>query len=208
MEAVFLLMALSVIAALYLGTGKNRWLLFAYTFWGIALWILTQSGYYLTTHTLPPRFATVILPALAAALWFYKKIEKVSIRWLIAVHIIRIPVELCLHQLFLQRLLPESMTYTGYNFDILSGISAIVILVLHLTGKLPTLVFKVWNLLALTLLAIVVVTAVLSIPTAVQVLSFDQPNRAVLLFPYILLPGVIVPLVILSHLLLLKNLRK
>ena len=39
-----------------------------------------------------------------------------------------------------------------------------------------------------------------------QQLAFEQPNIAVLRFPYVLLPGIVVPLVGLSHLLHLKQL--
>ncbi|MEM9987092.1 MAG: hypothetical protein AAF804_18515, partial [Bacteroidota bacterium] len=48
--------------------------------------------------------------------------------------------------------------------------------------------------------------AILSAPLPFQQLAFEQPNVAVLRFPYVLLPGVVVPLVLLSHLLSLKYL--
>jgi hypothetical protein len=41
-----------------------------------------------------------------------------------------------------------------------------------------------------------------------QQMSFDQPNRAVLFFPYVFLPTIIVPIVLASHLFALyKSLR-
>jgi hypothetical protein len=33
-----------------------------------------------------------------------------------------------------------------------------------------------------------------------QQLNFDQPNRAVLYFPYVWLPAIVVPIVLFSHL--------
>jgi hypothetical protein len=45
----------------------------------------------------------------------------------------------------------------------------------------------------------VVITAIFCVPSPIQQLAFDQPNRAVLFFPYIWLPTVIVPIVFFSH---------
>jgi hypothetical protein len=57
-----------------------------------------------------------------------------------------------------------------------------------------------WNLICLALLANIVIRAVLSLPTDFQQFGFEQPNVAVLQFPYVWLPGLIVPLVLLAHL--------
>ena len=69
-----------------------------------------------------------------------------------------------------------------------------------------------WNLICLGLLSIIVTTAVLAIPTPFQQIGLDQPNIAVLYFPFNLLPGFIVPLVLFAHLqsikLIVKELRK
>lgn len=56
----------------------------------------------------------------------------------------------------------------------------------------------------LIMLTIIVSIAILSAPFPFQQLAFEQPNVAVLRFPYILLPSVIVPLVYLSHFITLK----
>ncbi|MFY8109282.1 MAG: hypothetical protein ACOVO9_09830, partial [Bacteroidia bacterium] len=57
-------------------------------------------------------------------------------------------------------------------------------------------------------LANIVITAVLSAPTPFQVLSFEQANMGVFKFPFTLLPGLIVPLVLLSHLINIHKLRR
>ena len=64
----------------------------------------------------------------------------------------------------------------------------------------------VWNVLGLGFLLTIVGIAILSAPLPFQQLAFEQPNIAVLRFPYVLLPGIVVPLVGLSHLLHLKQL--
>ncbi|MEK6481733.1 hypothetical protein WJR50_29585 [Catalinimonas sp. 4WD22] len=139
----------------------------------------------------------------------YRKLssQNLSLTYLIAIHILRLPIELILYQLYLKELIPELMTYQGWNFDILTGISAVMILVLYALNKLRREVFLVWNWLGLGLLVIIVVLAVLSAPTPLQQFAFEQPNVAVLKFPFIWLPAVVVPIVLLSHLLMIRHLK-
>lgn len=119
---------------------------------------------------------------------------------LTAVHVLRIPVELVLHQGYEAGLVPRDMTYSGFNFDIASGISAAVML-LWLRSKRPPGrgVLIAWNLACLVLLFIVVVTAVLSIPSSVQRINFATPNVLVTVVPWVLLPAMLVPAVLWAH---------
>ena len=93
------------------------------------------------------------------------------------------------------------MTFEGANFDILSGITApIICLIAFRNNSASRPLLIVWNLLALGLLANIVVTAVLAFPSPMQQIAFDQPNRAIMYFPLIWLPAVVVPIVLFSHL--------
>jgi hypothetical protein len=58
----------------------------------------------------------------------------------------------------------------------------------------------VWNIAALLLLVNVVTIAVMAMPSPMQRLALDQPNIAVLYFPFNWLPSVVVPIVLFSHL--------
>ncbi|MBK6627616.1 MAG: hypothetical protein IPJ87_10610 [Flavobacteriales bacterium] len=119
---------------------------------------------------------------------------------LTAIHVLRIPVELVLHQGFEEGLLPQDMTYAGFNFDIYSGISAVLLLPWLRSSRPPSRgVLIGWNIFCLVLLAIVVSTAVLSIPSSVQRINFDRPNVLLIAPPWILLPAVLVPAVLWSH---------
>ena len=125
----------------------------------------------------------------------------------ILIHLIRIPVELFIYWWFLKDLVPEIMTFTGRNFDILIGISAVLIYYFGFVKEVlnPWIIIG-WNLIGLAFLINIVVIAIFSAPTAIQVYGFDQPNNAVLVFPYIYLPVIIVPLVFLAHVLsIIKN---
>ncbi len=137
-------------------------------------------------------------------------IEKLNTNYLLGIHIIRIPVELCLYQLFLKGQIPEIMTFTGWNFDILIGLSAVVILIYQYVKKknLARQYFLFWNVIGLLFLSVIVIIAILSSPLPIQQFAFEQPNIALLEFPYSFLPTCIVPIVLISHFLLIKHLKQ
>ncbi len=183
-------------------------------------WILLQvgvslTGFYTNTEVMPPRFLLLVLPALIIILAlsvlprFKNYIHNFNTETLTLLHVVRIPVEIVLYGLYLHKVVPEIMTFEGRNFDILSGFTALLIFYFAYRKKgLSNKIIVWWNVLGLVLLFNIVVTAVLSAPFPFQQLAFDQPNIAVLYFPYILLPGFIVPLVLFSHIISLKKLIK
>ena len=91
------------------------------------------------------------------------------------------------------------MTFEGRNFDILIGIIAPIIGYYVTKGLIKRKSLIMWNAIGLFFVLFIVVNAVLSIEGPFQVFAFDQPNKAVNYFPYVLLPAVIVPIVIYTH---------
>lgn len=186
----------------------------------ILSWILVHSimgftGFYTITNTLPPRFLLMVAPPMLLIIGLFasskgrKFIDSLDLKSLTFLHTIRIPVELVLYWLFLQKTVPELMTFEGRNLDILSGISALVITYFYFTKKQTNLkTLLIWNFICLGLLVNIVVNAVLSAPSPFQQFAFDQPNIAVLYFPFNLLPAVVVPLVLFSHLAAVRQLIK
>jgi len=171
------------------------------------------TGFYLDTGSFPPRFVLLILPALLGILLLFvthrgrQFIDQLDLRTLTLLHIVRIPVELILLSLFIHKAIPELMTFEGRNFDILSGITAPIIYYFGFVKRTigPRVIF-IWNLISLGLLINIVANAVLSAPFPFQQFAFDQPNRAVLYFPFVWLPCCIVPLVLFSHLVAIRRL--
>jgi hypothetical protein len=163
------------------------------------------SGFFLVTNTMPPRFVLAPLPTtlilLAIVFFFARNSLSISaLRMLTLLHIIRVPVELCLHWLYQSGQIPQLMTFEGRNFDILSGLTAPFVAAWAFRGgKVNKPLLFVWNLLALGLLINIVTHAILSLETPFQKLAFEQPNRGVLYFPFIWLPAIVVPIVFVSH---------
>jgi hypothetical protein len=109
--------------------------------------------------------------------------------------------------LFQHGLLPQEMTFEGRNFDILSGITAVIIAFIGFRGgRINRPLLIVWNLFALALLINIVSVAILSFPTPFQRFGFEQPNVGVAYFPFIWLPTIIVPAVLFAHLVALFQL--
>jgi hypothetical protein len=164
---------------------------------------------------LPPRFALLVAPpVITIILIFITKrgrafIDMLSLEYLTWLHIVRIPVELTLYGLFTYKAVPELMTFAGRNFDIISGITAPFIAYFGFRKKiLSRKVILAWSFLALALLLNIVINAVLSAPFAFQKFAFDQPNIAVLHFPFVWLPCFIVPAVLFAHLVSIRRLWK
>lgn len=184
----------------------------------LLLWLTIQtalglSGFYLKTDTTPPRFPALVAPPLLLLIGLLLTqsgrnfLNNLSLSHLTLLHVVRIPVELVLFWLFLGRAVPEIMTFEGRNFDILSGLTAPVMYYFGFVRKiLPHSVLLIWNLTCLGLLINIVATAALSVPSPFQQLAFDQPNSAILYFPFLWLPSVVVPIVLLAHVAAIRRL--
>lgn len=184
----------------------------------VLLWLAIQmpvslSGFYQDTTTMPPRFLILIgVPLLFIVMLFLSSrgrryIDSLDLKFLTLLHIVRVPVELVLFWLFLNKTVPELMTFSGRNFDILSGLTApFIYYVGFVSRKLSPAMLLLWNFACLLLLFNIVTHAILSAPFPFQQLAFSQPNIAVLYFPFTWLPAGIVPLVLFSHLVSIRKL--
>lgn len=174
--------------------------------------VISLSGFYTKTDTLPPRFIFLVLPPLLfiTVLFLSEKgkryLDSLDPKYLTLLHTVRIPVEVVLLWLFINKAIPELMTFEGRNFDIISGVTAPLIYYFgFVRKKLNKNVILMWNFLCLGLLLNIVINAILSAPTPFQKFAFDQPNIGVLYFPFVWLPCCIVPLVLLSHLAVIRQ---
>ncbi len=181
--------------------------LFLVPFWMMFQAGLGLGGFYRVFEVFPPRIVLFgVLPAnllLLSTLLIAREnfVHKLPLTALTVIHIVRIPVEIVLHQLYQEGSVPRAMTFEGHNFDIIFGISAIVVYFLTFRGERHNAKLLIaWNIVGLIFLAIIVTTAVLAFPSPMQKIAFEQPNIAVTMFPFVWLPTVIVPLVFFSHL--------
>lgn len=175
--------------------------------------VLANAGFYNQPSAIPPRLPLIILPAIGGILFIFfskygrRMLDRIDYEILTYMHVVRIPVELTILALFTFGLMPESMTFEGRNFDVLSGISAPFIAYFGYRLKtIPSWTLIIWNIVCLILVLQVVITGILASPGVFQQIEFEQPNVAVLLFPFVWLPAIVVPLVILAHIASIKKL--
>ena len=179
--------------------------------------LISKSGYYAENlDVLPPRLVLLgIIPNfLAMGILFFtttgqRFIDGLSLSHITYLNVVRIPVELVLLWLSLALVIPTIMTFEGWNFDILAGITAPVVAFLYFTRKvINKKVLLIWNIICLALLLTILTIGFLSAPFPMQQLSFEQPNIALLYFPYVWLPVFIVPVVIFGHLISIRRLTR
>lgn len=199
----------------YFATRSKRFLILIIG-WTLLQTVLGWAGLYQDTTTLPPRLMLFgIFPALAVIIIMFLTgkgrsfIDRIHLKTLTYFHSIRIPVEIVLALLYHQGYVSVYMTFEGTNFDIFSGITAPIVAYLAFRhGTMNKKLLLGWNIFCLALLLNVVITAIFALPSPFQQLAFDQPNVAVLYFPFNLLPAVVVPLVLFGHLAAIRQLTR
>ncbi len=164
-----------------------------------------------TAFPIPKTPLLLVAPLLAILALFStaagrRWIKSLSPRWLTLLHVVRIPVELVLFWLFLYKTVPQSMTFEGRNFDIVSGLTAPFIYYFgYVRNRLSRTVLLGWNLVCLGLLINIAFIAVRAVPRS-TFMAGSPPNIAVLHFPFLFLPAVIVPLVLFAHVATIRQL--
>lgn len=182
----------------------------------LAAWVfytgsLGFSGMLASPTAGPPRIALILIPALLGILFLARSVAgrdlalSIPVSLLIGAQAFRVIVELFIHQFWSVGLLPKMLTYEGANFDILAGLSAPVVAWLIASGRLSSRLALAWNLFGLVLLANIVVRAILTTP-ALLALDTEVPSRALGMFPFTFIPGLMVPLALALHVLAIRAL--
>ena len=196
---------------------KSTYILPLFTTWLVIQAVLTLNNVYNSdTNSFPPRIMLIgILPSMLTIILLFTTsngrqfIDSLPLKNLTYLNIVRIPVEIVLFWLFLNKAIPELMTFEGRNFDILAGITAPFVAYFGFTKpKISRKIILIWNFTCLALLANIVIYALLSAPSPIQKLAFEQPNVAILNFPFSWLPTFVVPVVLFVHLASIRQLLK
>ena len=205
-NALFICTTALTLVLFYVANGRPIKTILMLIGWCTFLCVLACNHFFADTRSFPPHFAVAMVPAVFTIIigLLPKNRKRTEIKRNRAMgtlmHLIRVPIEIVLFFLFVHGTIPELMTFSGRNFDVLSGLTAPIIAFLVLKGKIGRKALIAWNVVCVILVVTVLVHGLFSAEFAFQRLAFEQPNRAVMYFPFILLPGVVVPLVIYSHL--------
>ena len=134
----------------------------------------------------------------------------VPVAALVAFQGFRVLVELSMHRAYTEGLMPVQMSYSGRNFDIVSGVTALAVGIWLATGERRSwrpVVFA-WNTLGVVLLVNILVVALLSAPTNFRVFMNEPANTWITRAPWVWLPTVMVFAALLGHLLVYRRLRR
>lgn len=203
---LFIITTFSCLLLFYFGANCNKGSISVFVLWQF---IVGTLAFLKVFEEKPALFPLTILGTIVLTFLILRRTDrqKINARMLLAIHILRMPIELILYQLYLQNKIPELMTFKGLNFDILIGFSALVLLayILIANRKISRQIFIIWNVSGIAFLLFIVSLAILSSPLPIQQFAYEQPNIAVLELPYCLLPACVVPIVLMSHILLLAG---
>jgi hypothetical protein len=119
----------------------------------------------------------------------------------------RFPLEMAMHRAYSEGLMPEQMSYSGLNLDILTGITAIVVAVLLLSGRMPLRGVRMWNWMGFLLLVNILTIAWLSTPTPLRVFWNEPANVWISRAPFVWMPSVLVFAALLGHVVIFRRLR-
>lgn len=181
--------------------------------WTGLLSILSYKGFFSDFSKLPPRPALAILIPLPFVLLiaFSKKgtqlLQAAPPHWLVYMQSFRIVVELLLLFAFMAGKLPVQMTFEGRNVDVVTGVLALPVGWLLARKKNYAAKLAIaFNIAGMLLLLNILVIAVLSMPTPLRYFMNEPSNTLVAQFPFILLPGVLVPIAYTQHIFSLRQL--
>jgi hypothetical protein len=187
----------------------------AWVGWGVlALLVAVPAGIALSgalsdMEATPPMIMRVVFPVMAVTLIVSlspigRKFAQLPIVLLVGIQIFRIPLEVMLHQLYSEGHLPVEMTWAGMNFDILSGLGALGIVLWSWRGEVPRWALWTWNVVGLSLLAVIVGLSIVAVPQPFGLFEVQLTIPTVV--PFIWLPSFLVQLALFGHIVIFRHL--
>jgi hypothetical protein len=182
-------------------------------FWVVVPGALAWRGLLDRYSPLPPPALMLILAltagtvALALTRFGAALAAAVPVGALVGYQVFRVPVELLLHRLYSEGVVPVQMTYSGRNLDIVTGLTAAAVAAAVYLRRCPRWLLASWNAIGLALLANIVAVAVLSTPVPFRYFMNEPANRLPDMFPYVWLPTFLVQAALFGHLVLFRALR-
>jgi len=173
---------------------------------------LAAAGFFAVEGALPPRPVVLMVPtvglavALAVSGIGRELAERAPLAFLIGIHAFRFPLELVMHQAAREGTMPEQMAFTGVNFDIVTGATAIAVALLIAAGRAPRWLVVGWAVLGSVLLVAIGAIAIASLP-AFQAFGTEpeRVNTWVMYFPFVWLPAGLVASALFGHIVLWRR---
>jgi hypothetical protein len=117
----------------------------------------------------------------------------------------RLPLELVMHEAALERVMPNALSFSGYNFDVVTGATAIPVALALRAGAPRALAFA-WSVLGSACLVVIAAIAIATSPM-LAALGPNELNSWVTQLPFVYLPTVLVVFAIAGHFAVFRALR-
>jgi hypothetical protein len=184
--------------------------LVAVSAWMVATGLLAQSGTLLRFDIKPPPMALLMLVIIGGGIAIGLSrvgalLARLPLWVLVLAQGFRFPLELVMHEAAGSAVMPQQMTYTGLNYDIVTGILALLFGALLYARRLPMALVWLWNVWGSLALAVIAVVALGTSPM-LRLFGHGALNTWVLHFPYVWLPAVMVLAAILGHVVVFRRL--
>lgn len=212
---LLLSIAVTLLTTVVFGTFKPR---LALAYLGSALLVgggagaAAMRGTFKNFDAVPPPFA------LAAVVFFIGPIllgrsgvgkaaaDNVPVQLLVLIQAFRLPLELVMHYAYTAGIMPKELSFEGFNYDILTGASALILgFTMLIRRRIYPRLILLWNLWGSICLAVIAFVAISSSP--MFMLFGEAPHQVntwVLRFPYILLPALLVTNAIFTHVVIFR----
>lgn len=178
---------------------------------GATLWVgltglLALSGRLADVDARPPLLAILMPAVIVIGLLLGRSraagslASQMGLPALVGLQAFRLPLEITMHHAGSVGLMPVELSWSGYNFDVVSGALAVAVVVVAGVGVGVRPLVWLWNVVGILALVAIVVIAVASSP---MLRAFgDDPahvNWWVTRVPYVWLPAVLVVVAIAGH---------
>jgi len=186
------LIVLAAVAFVFIKYSRALWWVMAVMGgWAIVTAVMAINGTLAAFTSFPPWIPILALTQLAFVFWlgwfssWSDLLGRILQYILVGLQCFRVPVELLLATLATRKLLAIEMTYYGRNFDILEGVTAVALGIwLKRRGENSLRqVVLIWNLLGLSLVTVVLVHGLLSVPYPSQLLHLSVSTFVIAYFP-------------------------
>lgn len=186
---------------------------------GIAAWLalfgaVAAAGLLARFDARPPPFVLALVAIIGGAVAFSRSragtavATGLPIAALVGAQAFRLPLELVMHDAARAGVMPLQMTFGagGWNYDLVSGATAILVAALAAAGRAPRWLLVAWNALGSALLLAIIAVAVASTPMVRAFGGGPALNTWVAYFPFVWLPSVMVAFALAGHLVLWRRL--
>jgi|SRR6185312_9372936 len=180
--------------------------------WVVVLAGLALAGFFANFAALPPRIPLSMIVPLAVMITIVFSrggttlLQVMPPHWPVYAQTIRIGVELVILLAVLNRMMPIQLSMEGRNFDIVTGVLALPVgYYVFVVRRWPRWVAVGYHLMGMGLLVNVLAVSFLSMPTPMRLFFNEPANTLITQFPFIFLPGMLVPLAFSLHIVALRQ---